>query len=160
MKDLHKFVFYIVDEAAATRAWSPFYSSGYFSSSAMQKWWGNEWCIISLSENLALIQEKTRDDVFHNQIHNWIKFNFYGSVSPCLSFRNVDGEEEELSICLQGFNLQSMRQRWRQVHVAGLVSAAMLSGGVPCTIQWQHLQKLWIWRKLVDVGRGGNYILW
>lgn len=47
-----------------------------------------------------------------------------------------------------------MRQRWRQVHVAGLVSAAMLSGGFAWTIQWQHLQKLSIWRKLVDIGKG------
>lgn len=108
LKDLHNFVLYIVDEAAAIHAWNPFYSSGYFSSSAMQKWWGNDRYIISLSENWTLIQEKMRSDIFHNQIHYRIKFNFYGSISPCLSFRNVDGEEEELSVCLPDFNHQSM----------------------------------------------------
>lgn len=51
-----------------------------------------------------------------------IKFNFYGSIPSCLSFRNVDGEAKELSVCLPDFNLQSMRQRWRQIHVADLVS--------------------------------------
>lgn len=97
----------------------------------MQKWWRSECYIISLSENWTLTQEKRRADIFRNHIHNWIKFNFYGSISPCLSFRNVDGEEEELSGHLSDFNLQSVRRGWRQIHVVGLVSAAIWEAALP-----------------------------
>lgn len=75
----------------------------FFFLNTEKKWQGNKFYIIGLSENWTVTQEKTRADISHNQIHNWIKFNFYGSISPCLAFRNIEGEV--LSVCLPDFNL-------------------------------------------------------
>lgn len=101
-KDLHNFVLYIVDEAATIHA---HFTLPVFllPQHRKKKCQGNKFYIIGLSENWTVTQEKTRADISHNQIHNRIKFNFYGSISPCLSFRSIEGEA--LSVCLPDFNL-------------------------------------------------------
>lgn len=46
---------------------------------------------------------KAETDIFNSQIHNWLKFCFYGPISPCFSFKNIEREGKDLRVCLPAF---------------------------------------------------------